>query len=312
MKKSLYRSEVDSNIDTLLTKIAALATAKASRVVFAYQGKLFRGHELNSFTIDPDEDVDTIVFNAYDLPKKATKVIQDLTYFAEATGPGGNDVTIAYTAHTPAVAASRTIQSLVFTAKAAGTAGNAITIAYTTGATAGSEVVGVVSSAISVQIQTGVSTATQVKAAIDGDVGAAALVSVAIVSGQGATGQTAPVSATNLQNGAAAVGLAGSEVVTVVGNAISVKLQSGTSTATQVKAAIDGKAEAAALVDVTISGTGSNTQTAPVVAANLASGGTFGNSNPRYFDKADIQSITRLRTKKYKITIKDDADSAAD
>ena len=44
---------------------------------------------------------------------------------------------------------------------------NKITLAYTAGATAGAEVVSVSGNAISIQIQTGVSTATQVKTAFD-------------------------------------------------------------------------------------------------------------------------------------------------
>lgn len=91
-------------------------------------------------------------------------------------------------------AASLVVQDLTYTADTAGAAGNSITIAYTTGGTAGSEVVSVVGSAISVQIQSGVSTATQVKAAVDGDAGAAALVNVAI-TGTGGTAQVAAAAA---------------------------------------------------------------------------------------------------------------------
>ncbi len=91
----------------------------------------------------------------------------------------------------PAAAkAHATIQDLTFTADATGTGGNAITVAYTTGATAGSEVVTVVSNAISVQIATGVSTATQIKAAVDASSPAAALVDTSI-TGTGSNAQTA-------------------------------------------------------------------------------------------------------------------------
>jgi len=64
---------------------------------------------------------------------------------------------------------------------------------------------------------------------------------------------------------------AGSEVVTVVGNAISIQIESGVSTATQVKAKFDAKAEALALAAATITGTGSTAQTAPVSATALTS-----------------------------------------
>lgn len=96
----------------------------------------------------------------------------------------------------PAVKAVKAIQDLTYTADAYGEDGNSITVAYTGGGTAGSEVVTVVGSAISVQIQSGVSTATQVKAAVDASVAASALISVAI-TGVGATAQVT-VAATNL------------------------------------------------------------------------------------------------------------------
>jgi hypothetical protein len=80
------------------------------------------------------------------LTKAASVVIEDLTYTADATGVGGNDISIAYTG----------------------------------GGTAGAEVVTVTGNDISVQIQTAVSTATQIKTAVDASVAASALISVAI------------------------------------------------------------------------------------------------------------------------------------
>lgn len=88
------------------------------------------------------------------------------------------------------------IQDLTYTA--VGLNPTLTTIAYTTGGTAGSEAVTVSGNTITVQISTGVSTATQVKAAVDGSAAAHALVTVAI-SGTGATAQTAPVSASYTQ-----------------------------------------------------------------------------------------------------------------
>jgi hypothetical protein len=82
---------------------------------------------------------------------------------------------------------------LLITAVTAGVAGNSISVAFTAGATAGAEVVTVVGSAISVQIETGVSTATQIKAALDASVAAAALV-LATITTPGA--MTAPDSVT--------------------------------------------------------------------------------------------------------------------
>ncbi len=81
-------------------------------------------------------------------------------------------------------------QDLTYTAASRGVAGDSITIAYTAGGTAGAEVVTVVGSAISVSIDDGVSTATQIETAINGSAAALLLVSVA-VSGTGGTAQNA-------------------------------------------------------------------------------------------------------------------------
>jgi len=68
---------------------------------------------------------------------------------------------------------------------------------------------------------------------------------------------------------------AGSEVATVIGNKISVAIDSGNSTATQVSAAIGASAEALALVTRVITGTASDPQTS-FSEDNLASGsGSF-------------------------------------
>lgn len=96
-------------------------------------------------------------------------------------------------------AASVIIQDLTYTADAAGVGGNEISITYTGGGTAGSEVVTVDGNAISVQIQSGVSTATQVKTAVDASVPASALISIAI-SGSGSNSQTT-IAETFLEDG---------------------------------------------------------------------------------------------------------------
>lgn len=172
---ALNRSRLRSELATasyaetkrLLTKISALFAQKSSHVVFEMAGARFRGQDCASVLIDGTTLTDAIQFKR---------------------------------PPTTAVKASKVIQDLTFTADAAGAGGNAITVAYTTGATAGSEVVTVVSNAISVQIATGVSTATQVKAAVDASVAAAALVDTSI-SGTGSTAQTAPVAPTSLAGG---------------------------------------------------------------------------------------------------------------
>ncbi len=62
-------------------------------------------------------------------------------------------------------------------------------------------------------------------------------------------------------------GTAGSEVVTVTDQrAITVAIQSGTSTATQIKAAVDAHPRASELVAVTVTGTGTNVQSSCVLA----------------------------------------------
>lgn len=98
------------------------------------------------------------------------------------------------------VDATLVIQDLTYTSTLFGVLGNAITIAYTTGGTAGAEVVTVVSQAIGVKIQSGTSTAAQIRTAVMASVAATALVSVA-VSGTGSNPQTAPVVATHLASG---------------------------------------------------------------------------------------------------------------
>ncbi|MDZ4810751.1 MAG: hypothetical protein SGI96_21150 [Bacteroidota bacterium] len=96
------------------------------------------------------------------------------------------------------VKATKTIQNLIYTAVAGGPDGNNIQIEYTSGGTAGSEVVTVTNELISVQIDDSVSTATQIKDAID--LVATALVSVA-TTGLASTAQNI-VPPTNLAGGA--------------------------------------------------------------------------------------------------------------
>lgn len=93
------------------------------------------------------------------------------------------------------VKASLVNQGVTLTAVEWGLGGNDITYAITGGATAGAEVVTVTGKAISVQIESGVSTVTQVRTAINASVAAAALVTA---TGTSASTVTAPLSATNL------------------------------------------------------------------------------------------------------------------
>lgn len=82
------------------------------------------------------------------------------------------------------VKATLALGGVTYTAAAFGTGGNAITVAYTAGGTAGAEVVTVTGNAISVQIEDGVSSITQVRTAVNASGAAAALVSA---SGTSAT-----------------------------------------------------------------------------------------------------------------------------
>lgn len=87
-----------------------------------------------------------------------------------------------------AAAAVVVLQDLTFTAPATGVAGNAVSITYTTGATAGSEVVTVNGSAVTVQISNGVSTATQIRTAFIA-VPAAVALATCTISGTGSNAQ---------------------------------------------------------------------------------------------------------------------------
>lgn len=98
------------------------------------------------------------------------------------------------------VKALRVIQDLTYTAKKAGTQGNSIQVEYLDTGTAGSEVVTVTGNKISVSMDSTVSTATQIKTAVDLSAAAMLLVGVTI-SGVGSNAQSAAALA-NLQTGA--------------------------------------------------------------------------------------------------------------
>lgn len=72
---------------------------------------------------------------------------------------------------------------ITWTAVTMGAAGNSITIAVVAGGTAGAEVVTVSGSAISVQIESTVSTRTQVLTAVQASAAASALVGISVASG---------------------------------------------------------------------------------------------------------------------------------
>jgi hypothetical protein len=97
------------------------------------------------------------------------------------------------------VAASVVVGDLTYTAATRGAAGNSITVEYEDTATAGNETVTVLGTDILIGIESGVSTATEIKAAFDAEPDAVALAAVA-VTGTGSNAQsTTPETA--LENG---------------------------------------------------------------------------------------------------------------
>ena len=233
----------------------------------------------------------------------ASRTLGGVTYTAVTPGTAGNSITIEYLDYIPAVAAVRVVQDLTYTAVTAGAAGNSITIEYTTGGTAGAEVVSVVGTAISVQIDSGVSTATQVRAAVLAFPAAIALV-IPTISGTAGAAQVAaaPIA---LAGGTNSQGAAGSEVVIAVGSAISVRLQSGVSTITQVRTAVNASILASPLV--TASGTSGTAVTAPVAATALT-GGAAGSTS---FSGGNlISSFAKTGTGQYTLTLADTYNSA--
>ena len=88
----------------------------------------------------------------------------------------------------PGVQASLVFQDLTLTFNDPGNFNDSFTLEYTSGATAGAEVLSIVGFAIQVQIESGVSTATQVRAAMQSNFGFNAAVTV-VISGVGSTAQ---------------------------------------------------------------------------------------------------------------------------
>lgn len=195
-----------------------------------------------------------------------------------------------------AVAGSGAIQTTltwipVVNANGQGSLGNAITVALIGGGTAGAEVVTVTGNAIVAQIQSGTSTFTQVRAALNASTPAAALATFSGTSGSAMTRTTTQAAVTTQgltltavddPNGVDTNGnnitiaftpgaTAGSEVVTVVGQAISVQIATGVSTVTQVRTAMQAASACTALVTTT--GTSSST-VATASAVNLTGGVT--------------------------------------
>lgn len=111
----------------------------------------------------------------------------------------GINVTMDNVTVYPGVAASLVIQDLTLAADLPGAGANAVTIEYTPGAVAGAEVVSQLGLAFTVQIESGVSTATQIAAALNGFIGFTSNANVTI-SGVGSNPQVTQA-ATNLTGG---------------------------------------------------------------------------------------------------------------
>ena len=233
----------------------------------------------NALLMGPSGNDISIEYVAGSFLAAATRTIQSIKYDANIPGVNGNNIQIAYEDWTPGVQASKTLQALDYSADAFGTSGNAISIAYTTGGTAGAEVVTVTGNAISIKIQSGVSTADQIRLAIGLHPTAPTLIDVS-ANGTGSETQIA-MTATFLTGGVNAIGAAGSELITVAGNLITVKLQSGVSSAQNIYDKLIASVPALSLITPTITGTPASVQTAPVATLNLQNGtnnvGTPGN-----------------------------------
>lgn len=204
LKSNYFNTLTAAKMTALLAKIRVNAALKPSRLVVRKEGVVkttIRGEDLVSFTIDETLATGTIVIDAgpnSGFGLQASLVVQDITYEAVDPGSQGNDITIEY---------------------------------------------------------------------VDD-------------------------------------GTAGAETVDVTDTAIVVHIESGVSTATQVKAAIDGEPAALALVSATISGTAGDAQ---VTAAETP---LAGGDDVQAFDKADVLKIRRLRAKKYMIVLKASANPA--
>ncbi len=138
---------------------------------------------------------------ATSLPRLAHVILPSGFVQSAAPAISGSTATLAFTV--PAeTAAARTFQSaLTLTAVAnLGSGGNSITLTLTAGGAHGAEVVTVVGTAISIQIESTVSTATEIKAAFDLSAAAIALATATLESGH-ETDALAAATVLPLQNG---------------------------------------------------------------------------------------------------------------
>ena len=258
--------------------------------------------------------------------------------FSAQNVPGGNALRAAIMAGTvvrykddgitpipyPGVAASIIMQDLTYTAGEAMECGNNVSIGYVSGATAGSEYVTIAGQAITVHIADGVSTANQVKTAIEANPTSNALV-VVTVTGIGTNPQYAGAlkalkAIQDLTFTADSAGAAGDLInityidsspaisvplsVILTGDDIEVTLGTDltgalSSTADAIKTLLDGTPLVAAKVDITVTGTGTTIQA--VQAQTFLEGGydaasdMFGGSNDPFYDAIWLWHVTRYQ-----------------
>lgn len=132
-----------------------------------------------------------------DKARRALLVVGQVVYSAgiqlRVTATDTNSVTVLCSKSGTGALALLAVQDITYTARELGVAGNAITIRYTNTVVAGAEACTVVGTAITIAIQTGVSTATQVLAAFNASAAAKALVTAAITGTAGTAQVTAAV-----------------------------------------------------------------------------------------------------------------------
>lgn len=158
------------------------------------------------------------------------------------------------------------VQNIKYTSAVANQVG--ATISYTAGGTAGSEVVTVIGTDISVEIQSGVSTTTQIMAAVAASGPAAALVNTALLQGTIILQNVSYFFSEPQIYDAVVAYTAGAPtstpIIGVVGNNITIQIKSGVTNANQIVTAIDSTPSITALgVSVVVFGIGTTVQTAP-------------------------------------------------
>lgn len=316
LMRSRLVSEVGNaaKLQDLLGKIKNLLAERADHVSFQKGDARINAKDLADVAIDETQATGTIEFKRGPFADVAASLkMQDLLYTAATAGAAGNDISIQYVDSIAAVAASLVVQDLTYTAQDAGADGNDISITYVDPMGNDQPIaVSVVGTDIEVSLATGpggaiTSTAQDVLEAIEADMDASALVSV-VVSGTAGDLQTA-AALDNLENGAdEQTTTAGSEVVSVDGNAILVLIEDGASTAENILDAIEASMAASALVSVELTGAGDEEQ-AVQAATDLSEGAD--ESDLETYDKADIVKIKRLRNKKWLIILNPAANPAA-